>query len=168
MKNLYIFIILFFNTILQVTLYNFISIFDVIPNISLVLVVLFSLTTNMLTGGAIGLFTGLLYDFLIMDVIGINALIFFIVGISFGFLANEIDREKQFTYVIFTIVASIIFHLFNFLILFFLGTDTNNFFLIIDKILIQILLNSLICVVAKFLLTSFFLLFNIKLFTNEV
>ncbi len=168
MKKLYIILIVFINLILQVTLYNFIKVFDVVPNVALILIVLFSLTTDVFMGGFIGLFTGLLYDVLIMDVIGINALIYFIIGVTLGSFSEEINRENKMLYVFVTAISTVFYHLVTAFIMFFLKMNIANITLIIDKIIIQIIINSLLCILIQRLLSYIFGLANIKLFNNRM
>ena len=168
MKNLYMILIVFVNLILQITLYNFIKVFDVVPNIALILVVLFSLTSNVVMGGFIGLFTGLLYDILIMDVIGINALIYFLIGIILGSFSDEINKENKMLYVFVTAIATVFYHVVTAFIMFFLKMNIYNIVLIIDKIIIQIIINSLLCILVQRLLNYIFSLINIKLFNNRL
>lgn len=168
MKRLYLILIVFINLILQITLYNFVKINNVVPNIALILVVLFSLTTNEYMGGFIGLFTGLLYDILIMDIIGINTLIYFVVGVSLGHFSEEINKENKSLFVLITAIASVFYHFTTVLIMFFLRMNINNMFLIIDKIIIQIVLNSLLCVPVLMLVDYLLKLVNIKLFNNKL
>ena len=168
MKKLYIILIVFINLILQVTLYNFIKVFDVVPNIALILVVLFSLTTDVFMGGFIGLFTGILYDVLIMDVIGINGLIYFIIGVTLGNFSEEINRENKMLYVFVTAIATVFYHLVTAFIMFFLKVNISSITLIIDKIIIQIIINSLLCILVHRLINYVFGLANIKLFNNRL
>lgn len=168
MKKLYIFLIVFINIILQVSLYNFIAIFDVIPNIALVLVVIFSLTTNDVMGGCIGLLTGLMYDVLIMDVIGINTLIYFVIGVTLGNLNSEINKENKLIYILLTAVASIFYHFATFIILFFLKVDIKSITLIYDKIIIQIILNCVFCLILYKLIDFIFNRAQIKIFNNRM
>ena len=168
MKKLYIILIVFINLILQVTLYNFVKVFDVVPNIALILVVLFSLTTDVFMGGFIGLFTGILYDVLIMDVIGINGLIYFIIGVTLGNFSEEINRENKMLYVFVTAIATVFYHLVTAFIMFFLKVNISSITLIIDKIIIQIIINSLLCILVHRLVNYVFGLANIKLFNNRL
>lgn len=168
MKRLYIILIVFVNLILQITLYNFVKIFDVVPNIALILVVLFSLTTNEYMGGFIGLFTGILYDVLIMDIIGINALIYFIIGVTLGHFSEEINRENKILYIFVTVIATVFYHLATAFVMFFLKMDIYNILLIVDKIIIQIIINSLLCIPVQRLLSYILGLVNIKLFNNRL
>ncbi|QSX06210.1 rod shape-determining protein MreD [Sedimentibacter sp. zth1] len=166
MKRMYMFLIVFINLILQVSLYNFLKIFDVIPNIALILVVIFSLSTDDITGGLIGLITGLLYDVLIMDVIGINALIYFIVGVSLGSLSEDVNRENKMLFALITAIATVFYHLLTFIALFFLKVNASSVALIFNKIILQIVLNTLFCILLYKLLELLFNLFKIKLFDD--
>ncbi len=168
MKRLYLILIVFINLILQITIYNFVKINDIVPNIALILVVLFSLTTNEYMGGFIGLFTGLLYDVLIMDIIGINTLIYFIIGVSLGHFSEDINKENKSLFVLITAISSIFYHLFTAFIMFFLRMNISNMVLILDKIIIQIILNSLLCVPVLLLVNYLLKLVNIKLFNNKL
>ncbi len=168
MKRLYLMLIVFINLILQVTIYNFVKIYDVVPNIALILVVLFSLTTNEYMGGIIGLFTGLLYDILIMDIVGINTLIYFIVGVSLGHFSEEINKENKLLFVFITMIASVFYHLATAFIMFFLRMNISNMLLILDKIIVQIILNSLLCIPVLILVNYLLKLVNIKLFNNKL
>jgi rod shape-determining protein MreD len=129
---------------------------------------LFSLTTNEYMGGFIGLFTGLVYDILIMDVIGINTLIYFIIGVSLGHFSEEINKENKPLFVLITVIASVFYHFTTVLIMFFLRMNVNNIFIILDKIIIQIVLNSLLCVPVLLLVDFLLKLVNIKLFNNKL
>lgn len=168
MKRLYLLLIVFINIILQVTVYNFVKIYDVVPNIALILVVLLSVTTNEYMGGAIGLLTGLLYDILIMDIIGINTLIYFVVGISLGHFSEEINKENKILFVLLTAIASVFYHLVTAFIMFFLRMGLSNMLLILDKIIVQIILNSLLCIPVLILVNFLLKLVNIRLFNNKL
>ncbi len=168
MKRLYLVLIVLINLILQITLYNFLRINNVVPNVALILIVLFSLTTNEYMGGLIGLFTGLLYDVFIMDIIGINTLIYFVIGVSLGHFSEEINKENKVLFVLITALASIFYHLATVLIMFFLRMNVSNTLLIIDKIIVQVVLNSLLCVPVLLLVDFLLKLVNIKLFNNKL
>lgn len=168
MKRLYIFLIVIVNIILQITLYNFVKIYDIVPNIALILIVLFSLTTNEYMGGLIGLLTGLLYDILVMDIIGINTLIYFVVGVTLGHFSEEINKENKFLYVLITAIASVFYHLVTAMVMFFLRMNVSNTILILDKIIFQIILNSLLCIPVQMLVNYLLSFANIKLFNNKL
>lgn len=165
-KNMSMFLIILINMILQVSLYNFLNIFGVIPNIALILLVVFSLFTNDVMGGLMGLFTGILYDVLIMDVIGINTLIYFIVGVTLGSFSYDINRDNKMIYVLCVLIASIFYHLATFFILFFLKVSASSIQLIANKIILQIILNAIFTIIIYRIIKALFNLLKIKLFDN--
>lgn len=167
MKKIIIFIVLFVNIILQVTLYNFIDICGVVPNITLVLIVIFSLTTNEYFGGLIGLVFGLFYDILIMNTVGIYALIYFLIGFFLGLLSDDVNRESKLMFLIATVVATIFYHFMMYLILFFLRINSSGLKLILNKVLLQIIFNAVLCYPLYYILNYIFNKADIKLFNNR-
>lgn len=167
MKKLIIFIVLFVNIILQVTLFNFIGICGVVPNITLILIVVFSLTTNEYFGGLIGLFFGFFYDVLIMNTIGIYALIYFFVGFFLGMLSDDVNRESKLMFLIATVIATVFYHFMMYLVLFFLKFDASGLKLIFSKVILQIIFNTVLCYPICYLLKYIFNKADIKLFNNR-
>lgn len=163
MKRVYIFLIILINFILQTSLYNFVEIFGEIPNISLILVVIFAINSNEIEGSIIGIFTGLLYDIMVMNVIGINTLIYFVVGIAFGYIGDELNKENTITYVFMTFLASIVWQILMCIILFFLRTNTISTGSIFVQMFIQIALNTVLAGLIYNLVVFIFNKLNVKL-----
>lgn len=163
MKRVYIFLIILINFILQTSLYNFVEIFGEIPNISLILVVIFAINSNEIEGSIIGIVTGLLYDIMVMNVIGINTLIYFVVGIAFGYIGDELNKENTITYVFMTFLASIVWQILMCIILFFLRTNTISTGSIFVQMFIQIALNTVLAGLIYNLVVFIFNKLNVKL-----
>lgn len=163
MKRVYIFLIILINFILQTSLYNFVEIFGEIPNISLILVVIFAINSNEIEGSIIGIVTGLLYDIMVMNVIGINTLIYFIIGIAFGYIGDELNKENTITYVFMTFLASIVWQILMCIILFFLRTNTISTGSIFVQMFIQIALNTVLAGLIYNLVVFIFNKLNVKL-----
>lgn len=163
MKRVYIFLIILINFILQTSLYNFVEIFGEIPNISLILVVIFAINSNEIEGSIIGIVTGLLYDIMVMNVIGINTLIYFVVGIAFGYIGDELNKENTITYVFMTFLASIVWQILMCIILFFLRTNTISTGSIFVQMFIQIVLNTVLAGLIYNLVVFIFNKLNVKL-----
>lgn len=163
MKRVYIFLIILINFILQTSLYNFVEIFGEIPNISLILVVIFAINSNEIEGSVIGVVTGLLYDIMVMNVIGINTLIYFVVGIAFGYIGDELNKENTITYVFMTFLASIVWQILMCIILFFLRTNTISTGSIFVQMFIQIALNTVLAGLIYNLVVFIFNKLNVKL-----
>lgn len=159
MKKICIMItIIIINFIFQTSLYSFVSLFGVVPNISLILLVIFSIMTNGIIGGFLGLLTGFLYDIMLQEVFGIYTLIYFVIGALIGSFSEELNRENYVLYGTTTFLASIFMHLSMFVILFFLRYRVDSTYSILGIIIFEVILNTVL---------SFFVLkLIIKLFTR--
>ncbi|MDD2493829.1 MAG: rod shape-determining protein MreD [Tissierellia bacterium] len=159
MKKIFAMIaIILINFIFQTSLYQFVSIFGVIPNISLILLVIFSMITNGIVGGSLGLLTGLLYDMMLQEIFGIYTLIYFVIGALIGSFSEELNRENYMLYGTATLLSTIFMHLSFFIILFFLKYRIDYSYYILGKIVLEIVLNTI--------LTFFVLKFIVSLFSK--
>lgn len=147
--------IIVINFVFQTSLYNFVDIFG-IPNISLILVVIFSMMTNSFIGGILGLLTGYLYDTMLYDVFGIYTLIYFIIGSLIGTFSDEINRENYILYCGITAISTLLVHFLLFIILYFLKYDANGINRILWSLLIEVLLNTVVTIlILKFIVFIF-------------
>ncbi|RKD33202.1 rod shape-determining protein MreD [Thermohalobacter berrensis] len=144
MKKRTIFVILVINLILQSTLFQFIKIFNIIPNTSLILIVSFALLKGEKFGAYIGLFTGLLQDILYSDAIGVFAFVYFIIGYSVGWMNQKVFKDNLFIPFIFTILATVSYHLFYGFIMYFLAVDIHGFAIIKSILIPELIINSLL------------------------
>lgn len=148
--------------ILQTSLFKFINIFGTLPNLSLVLVVTFSMMTNGIIGGLIGLFTGILFDSMMYDVFGIYTLVYFVIGASIGTYADDMQRDNFAAYTVIATLSTIVFHFLLYMILFFLRyrLETAAGFLV--SILTEAVLNALVVIIVLKLILKAFDVLNIK------
>lgn len=145
------------NFIFQTSLYNYLNIFDVIPNISLIFVVIFAMMTNGLVGGFIGILTGFFYDIMIYDVFGVYTLIYFIIGSVIGSFSEEINRENYYLYSLTTLLSTLFFHISLYVILFFLRYNVVNSVNIMKNIIFEMVLNTFVSIfVLKFVIYLFY------------
>lgn len=82
--------------VLQSSLYQFISLARVMPNLLIILVVSNAYMRGRMTGMTVGFFSGLLIDILFGNVIGLYAMILLLIGYIAGF-ANRIYSRDDFT-----------------------------------------------------------------------
>lgn len=155
-------IIVVINFIFQTSLYNYLDIFGVIPNISLIFVVIFAMTTNGILGGAIGILTGFLYDVMMYDVFGVYTLIYFIIGAVIGSFSEVVNRENYMLYSIATLLSTLFFHALLYILLFFLKYNVGNVSYIIKNTLLQTIFNTLISIIVLKFVIYIFNKFNIK------
>lgn len=146
MKFTAIFIIMTCNLILQSTLLQYFKIFNIIPNTTLVLVVVFSILCGKYRGAGIGLVAGLAQDILFGEMVGTNALIYMLIGLIIGSLESSIFKENSFTPVFFSTLSTFAYHI----LFYFIMTITDNqipFLLILRKIvLIEVIYNAVFSV----------------------
>lgn len=125
MQLLVIFITIIVNFILQSTVVPYFQILGKVPNISLVLVVIYSLARGKYYGGIIGLIIGLIQDILFSVSIGLNAIIYFFIGYLIGNVEDAFARDNIISPLVLTIVATIFYNAVYSTMVYFLGWDTS-------------------------------------------
>lgn len=150
------------NFIFQTSLYNYLDIFGVIPNISLIFVVIFAMMTNGIIGGIIGILTGVLYDIMLYDVFGVYTLIYFIIGAVIGSFSEDVNRENYTLYSLATVLSTLFLHGSLYIILFFLKYNVENVASIFKNITFEIILNTFASVFVLKFIIYLFNKFNIK------
>lgn len=148
--------------IIQTSFFKFFNIFDIVPNLSLILVVIFSLMTDGITGGLLGLITGLMYDTMIYDVFGVYTLIYFFIGALIGTYSDEMLRENYVAYTAVTALSTAAMHFLLYVILFFLRYRVGNADSILIKILIEIVFNTVLSIFVFKIINLIFEKLNVK------
>ena len=139
-------LIILLNFLFSITILPYFSIMGILPNTALAIIIVIALDKGRYYGGFFGLFIGLLQDVFFSGHIGINALIFFLIGYSIGYMENIFARDNIINPVIFTSLATVFYNLFYFLYLYFTGLKfTLSYF--IDRIFsIEIIYNALVAI----------------------
>ncbi len=146
MRSITIFVIMAINLVIQATILQHFRIFDVLPNTSLILIVVFSVLLGKNNGAIIGLITGLVQDIILGSPIGINAFIYLIIGVVIGRLESNIFKDNNLTPVFFTIMATIVYHLL-FIGIMYVSNSGFNFLLVMKNILIiEVIYNSILSI----------------------
>ncbi len=148
--------------VIQTSLLSFFNIFGVIPNIPLMLIVIFSMMSDGVTGGILGIMTGVLYDSMIYDVFGIYTVIFFIIGSLIGNYSEYMLRENSASYAVVTATSTAVMHFLMYLILFFLRYKVGSAGGILYGIVIEILLNTVLVIFLLKAVTRIFNKLNVK------
>lgn len=148
--------------IIQTSLFNFLNILGTVPNLSLIIVVIFALMSNSITGGIIGIITGILYDTMIYDVFGVYTLIYFIIGSIIGTYSDDMLRENYVAYSTVTAISTVVCHFLLFLILFFLKYRVGYANSILGSILIEIIINSVLVIFVLKIILLLFEKLNVK------
>lgn len=117
MKNIILILIGIFIILIENSIMNYIDIFNISLNASIVYISIISLFVKRNEGALIGLILGLLKDILIGRFIGVNALVFFVIGYLYGILQDKIFKENITTIFILTLFSSLFDSLVNCLLL---------------------------------------------------
>lgn len=148
--------------ILQTSFFSFFNILGTVPNLSLVLVVIFALMTDRVKGGILGIITGVLYDAMIYDVFGIYTLIYFIIGSTAGAYSDDMLRENYAVYAATTAVATLLCHFLLYILLFFLKYRVGNVTDIFGSIILEVVLNVILSILVLKFVTMVFDKLNVK------
>ncbi|MDI9509215.1 MAG: rod shape-determining protein MreD [Bacillota bacterium] len=129
--------------ILQSSLYPFISLADVMPNLLLIVVVSNSYMRGRMTGMLIGFFSGILIDIQFGQVIGLYAMFMLLIGYLVGF-ANKIYSHDDFTLpLLFISVANFVYQ-FLYYVFEFLLRGKLNFLYYLKAIIIPEIIYTLV------------------------
>lgn len=119
LRILFVLVIIFINFILQNTLLANAGFFGISPNTAIIIIVAFGVMRQEYEGAVIGFTIGLLNDILFGSVVGLNALLFMLIGFLSGKPFKEFYLENYilpFLLVgVFTILYNFLYYVINFL-----------------------------------------------------
>lgn len=147
MRYFIIAIIVLVNFLIESTILHHLSIFGVIPNTSLIIIVCLALLAGKKTGSVLGLVLGLLEDILFYDVIGVHALIYFIIGYLIGLTDKKVFKENLFLPFFFTSISTFAFHIIYYVFMYFLSINVDFISLMKNVVIIETILNSLLSII---------------------
>lgn len=147
--------IIIINFILQTTIVPFLDVFNIVPNTSLIIVVIIAILSGKKVGSIFGLVIGLLQDVMFSVPIGINAFIYFFSGYFIGLTENKLSRESILLPILMTILSTIGYHLFYYLFTFFLGYEISIIEIMKNIALVETIYNTLLSVVLFKLISRF-------------
>jgi rod shape-determining protein MreD len=140
---LYIILIFTFVTT-QVTLLNFIHIFGVTPNLSIILIVSISLLEGRIHGATVGFFTGLCIDAVVGIALGFQALLGMLLGLLLGNINKRFFKENIFVMAVCTFTSTILFESAIIFASFLYGVEMDFFLTLKTIILPEALVNSVL------------------------
>lgn len=109
------------NFFLQSSFLPYFSIFDVVPNTSIILIICIALFKGKTYGSIFGLFIGLLQDIVFSPIIGINAFIYFFLGYLLGIIENNLVKGNLFIPIIFSTLGVIYYNFLYYVFTYFLS-----------------------------------------------
>lgn len=136
--------IVILNLILQSTVFQWVKIYGVLPNTALILVISFAIHNGKNKGATIGFFVGILQDIVFGRIIGINALIFMIIGYLIGLMDQKIFKENLAIPFILTAIASLLYETTNLLLIFLLGYRIELINVMKKMLIVGVIYNSIL------------------------
>jgi len=147
MKKCFLFcIVILVNFIIQFTLLQHLKILGVIPNTALILVVCFAILQGKKDGAIIGFFLGILQDVYVGNVIGANALSYMLIGYGMGNLEKFIFKDNFLNPVFFTAIATIVYSVLFFFILYMIGYSIHIAMLFQISLFIEMIYNGVLAI----------------------
>lgn len=143
-KVVYYTIYLFVIALIQLTLIDYISIFNIKPNIFLCFVVSIALLCGTLEGAIIGFFAGLIQDITSGKIIGLYALLGLYLGIVMGAVNKRLYRENIIISIFFTFISTIVYELIVCLSMVISGNQIDMLYALWNIILPESVYNSVI------------------------
>lgn len=134
-------IIVVINFIVQSTILPYISIFGVVPNTTILIIISIAFLRGEYYGGFTGLVMGLLQDIIYSTIIGINGFIYFFLGFFLGKLESKISRDNLVLPLLFSILGTIYYHLMRYVFMFFLSTPIAFASIFSRELLVEIIYN---------------------------
>ncbi|MCT4594947.1 MAG: rod shape-determining protein MreD [Anaeromicrobium sp.] len=139
-------LIVVINIVLQSTLLQHFRLFGIIPNTSLLIVISFALIWGNKKGALIGVCVGLLQDILGGVFLGMNGLIYLLIGYNVGIFQRILFKDSYLTPVLFATVSTFLYYMIYYVIGVIIGIDVSFVGLFRNVIFIETVYNSLLSV----------------------
>ncbi|HLR21979.1 MAG TPA: rod shape-determining protein MreD [Tissierellaceae bacterium] len=134
------------NIIIESTIIPYIPILGYVPNLALIIITVVALLKGKYYGAFFGLILGLLEDILFGKVVGVNALLYFLLGYTNGLVSNALNMDNLAIPVIATSFSTISYNLFYALMIFFLSMNINSSTVLKNVFSLEILYNGLLSI----------------------
>jgi len=121
--------------VLQSSMFHYISLVNVMPNLLIILVVSHAYMRGRMTGLLMGFFSGLLVDIFYGNIIGLYALIFMLIGYVMGYV-NKVYSPDDYTFPIFMVAISSFLYDFFYYVFEFLLRGRLNFVYYLRRIML--------------------------------
>lgn len=158
MNRLKIVLLFFASIMIQTAILPNFSIFNSKANMSLALVVAIAMNYGSYISGYSGIVLGFLEDILFSKLIGIRALIYYMIGFIVGYNEDSINKGDIRSGSIITVVATLFYWIMNTIINMILGNSSSVDLLNYLKgpIIIELILNVLLYLICNYLLRKVF------------
>lgn len=133
------------NFILQSTIFKHIEVFGISPNTAIIIIVSFSILRYEIEGAIIGFFAGLLQDIFFGNVIGLNALLYMLIGYVCGKPYKIFYKENYLLPIFLVFGSTIIYNLSYYILNFFFRGRLDSLYYIKTIIIPETIYNIIIC-----------------------
>ena len=147
MNYIMVFIIFFINFVFQTTLLNNVSILGVVPNTTLVFIVVFTFLYKEKYGLFYGLFFGFIQDIFFGNIIGISAFMYFTTALIVYEVKEYIFKDTLLSPVLLMVLVSLYYHLGYWLMSKLFGLDIQFISILKDFVIIEVLYNVLVTII---------------------
>ena len=144
MNKIKIALVIIVSLILQTTIFSRINVFSTNTNIYIPIIVGLSLGFGPYIGGYSGLIIGLIEDILFSNILGIRALIYFVIGFIIGNSQAGINKEDMRAGLFLTSISTMINFILNEIITVMVGGKINFINYLTGPIFVETILNSII------------------------
>lgn len=138
MNFLTVFLVFFANFILQSTVLRYFEVFGVIPNTTLIFVIVFSFLIRERYVIYYGVVFGLLQDIFFGQIVGVAAFIYFTIGMAIFEIKRHLYRDTILSSIFLTIIGVTYYHLFYFLFMRLFDTNIGFLYILKNVYLIEI------------------------------
>lgn len=114
--SLIVFFVMWFFILLQINLFNVITLAGTAANIGAVFVIAMGLMCDKQVGGVIGGIYGLIIDIFSAKAIGLYMLSYFLIGYASGKIGRSFSKENKTTLVVMVGIGTILFEIFNYVL----------------------------------------------------
>ncbi|KAB3531441.1 rod shape-determining protein MreD [Alkaliphilus serpentinus] len=156
MKATIIGILLIINLILQSTLFQYFAIFGVLPNTALVLIVSISIFTGKGKGAITGFVAGLLQDIIFGKMVGLNAMIYMLIGYTMGSINEKLYKDNPIVPILLTAASTVAFETINMVFLYLMRYRIELFNVFKNMLIIEVLYNSFLSIFIYLLISKLY------------
>lgn len=156
MKKVIITGIILFNILIQTTVLELVSIFGVIPNTSLLLVIAFAMNLNPKEIILYTLMTGILLDVLSGGIVGMNTFGFLVIAYFIFFIREELVKRSYLTSFIMSTLSIIAYNFITLFFVYLLGFAIRLRFFFSYATFIEIMYNGAIGMIIYFMFTQLY------------
>ncbi|BEP29927.1 rod shape-determining protein MreD [Helicovermis profundi] len=126
MKSKYVILISIFVFLIQSTILQFFRIYGIIPNISLVMIVTFTLIYGKKEGYIFAIGVGILQDVFLSKALSINLIIYTSIVFIISLFYEKLFKDNFLTPIITIIFATFIYHIMFLLFMYLIGASIND------------------------------------------